>query len=73
MNIFQRVSYAGKILLNNKPNEIREVGVDKSENRNKHSVDLVDTTPSKIRRTVRNCRFASRDPQVHGILVDIMD
>lgn len=72
MNIFQRVSYAGKILLNNKPNEIREVGVDKSENRNKHSVDLVDTTPSKIRRTVRNCRFASRDPQVHGILVDIM-
>lgn len=73
MNIFQRVSYASKVLLNsNKPNEVYEVGIDKPTKYNRDAVDFKDSTPSKIKRTVKNCRFASRDPQVSGILVDIM-
>lgn len=33
-------------------------------------VDLVEATPFKVKRTIINCRNASRDPQVKGILLD---
>lgn len=33
-------------------------------------VDLVETTPFKVKRTIINCRNASKDPQVKGILTD---
>lgn len=79
MNIFQRVSYAGKVLLNSNshlPNDVERVGhehlIDEQEKYREDAVDFVDDVPSKVRRTVKNRRFATRDPQVAGILTDIM-
>lgn len=75
IGIFERVAKAGKVLLNNYPNEVYEVGVDKNkDNRRKcETVDLYDATPSRVRNTVKNRRFASvHDSQVQGILMDLM-
>jgi len=56
-------------LKNAEPNTVEEVGQDTSDTV-RHGIDLVDTVPFKVNRTIKNCRFASKDPQVKGILTD---
>jgi len=73
MNFFQRISKAGRVLLNSHPeNSIYEPSVytyGDSFFDNK-MVDLSDTVPYVVRPTLHNFRFASHDPQVRGILID---
>ena len=68
MGFLERV--VGRLVLRNaEKNAIEEAGQDTSETV-KHGIDLVDTVPFKVNRSIKNCRFASRDPQVKGILTD---
>ena len=73
IGIFERISKASKVLLNSYPNEIYEVGIDESKRRKCEAIDLYDATPSRVRNTVKNRRFAfTHDAQAQGIILDIM-
>lgn len=73
IGIYERISKASKVLLNSYPNEVYEVGVDKSKPRDCEKVDLYKATPSRVRNTVKNRRFAfTHDAQAQGIILDIM-
>ena len=50
-----------------------EVGVDEQKRRSCDVVDLYKATPSRVRNTVKNRRFAAtHDSQAQGILLDLM-
>lgn len=73
IGIYDRISKASKVLFNSYPNEVYEVGIDKSERRDCSKVDLYDATPSRVHNTVKNRRFAfTHDAQAQGIILDIM-
>ena len=73
IGIYERISKASKVLLNSYPNEVYEVGVDKSKPRDCEKVDLYKATPSRVHNTVKNRRFAfTHDAQAQGIILDIM-
>ena len=73
IGIFDRISKAGKVLFNSYPNEVYEVGIDEQKRRNCDVVDLYKATPSRVRNTVKNRRFAAtHDSQAQGILLDLM-
>lgn len=72
VNIFQRVSKAAKVLMNGYENERNDVSIENKNANNKHSLDLFEATPHKIKRTITNRRFASTHPLVSGILNDIV-
>ena len=73
IGIFDRISKASKVLLNSYPNEVYEVGIDKPRPPSCDVVDLYKATPSKVRNTVKNRRFAfTHDAQAQGIILDIM-
>ena len=73
IGIYERISKASKVLLNSYPNEVYEVGVDKSKPRDCDQVDLYKATPSRVNDTVKNRRFAfTHDAQAQGIILDIM-
>lgn len=73
IGIYERISKASKVLFNSYPNEVYEVGIDKSEKRDCEKVDLYKATPSRVRNTVKNRRFAfTHDAQAQGIILDIM-
>lgn len=73
IGIYDRISKASKVLFNSYPNEVYEVGVDKSRRRDCDAVDLYDATPSRVNNTVKNRRFAfTHDAQAQGIILDIM-
>ena len=73
IGIYDRISKASKVLFNSYPNEVYEVGIDKSEKRDCEKVDLYKATPSRVRNTVKNRRFAfTHDAQAQGIILDIM-
>lgn len=68
MNFFERI--VGRFILKNaEPNEIEEVGVDDTDVV-RDGVDLAEKVPYKVNRSIQNCRFASYDSQVKGILTD---
>ena len=73
IGIFDRISKAGRVLLNSYPNEVYEVGLDEQKTRSCEVVDLYKATPSRVRNTVKNRRFgATHDSQAQGILLDLM-
>ena len=73
IGIYERISKASKVLLNSHPNEVFEVGLDEQKRRECDTVDLYKATPSRVRNTVKNRRFAStHDSQAQGILMDLM-
>lgn len=73
IGIYDRISKASKVLFNSYPNEVYEVGIDKSEKRDCEKVDLYKATPSRVHNTVKNRRFAfTHDAQAQGIILDIM-
>lgn len=73
IGIFDRVAKASKVLFNSYPNEVYEVGVDEPKPNDCERVDLYKATPSKVKNTVKNRRFASvYDSQAQGILMDLM-
>ena len=75
IGIYERIAKASKVLLNSHPNEVYEVGLDdrKDHYRKCDKVDLYEATPSRVRNTVKNRRFASvHDSQAQGILMDLM-
>lgn len=73
IGIYERISKASKVLFNSYPNEVYEVGVDKSKKRDCETVDLYKATPSRVNNTVKNRRFAfTHDAQAQGIILDIM-
>ena len=73
IGIYDRISKASKVLFNSYPNEVYEVGIDKSKRRDCSKVDLYDATPSRVHNTVKNRRFAfTHDAQAQGIILDIM-
>lgn len=73
IGIYERISKASKVLFNSYPNEVYEVGVDKSKPRDCDQVDLYKATPSRVNDTVKNRRFAfTHDAQAQGIILDIM-
>lgn len=50
-----------------------EVGIDEQKRRSCDVVDLYKATPSRVRNTVKNRRFAAtHDSQAQGILLDLM-
>lgn len=55
------------------PYTIEELGSDEDDyNDNDESIDLVDHVPFRVKRTIKNCLFASKEYQVKGILLDIV-
>lgn len=74
MGLLDRINYKGILLRNTEPHSIEEVGldVDETQTTTTQAVDLVDKVPYRVKRTIKNCRFASRDPTVKGILNDII-
>lgn len=78
MAFWDRISFKGIRVQNAEPNAIEEVGIETDDTLNyKHGhgespVDLVDAVPFKVKRTIKNCRFAAQDPTVKGILNDIL-
>lgn len=73
MGIFDRIyGFRQREVRNSYPNEVRLADISAKEPDNPSGKDLYEITPSHINRTVRNCRYATRDPQVHGVLLDIM-
>ena len=69
MNRFFKRILGRFVIQNAEPNTIEEVGIDDSDSV-RDGIDLVDIVPYKVNRTIKNCRFASYDPQVKGILTD---
>ena len=72
MGIFDRINYKGFLLKNAEPDAIEEVGIDTDDTKttDTDSVNLIDAVPFKVKRTVKNCRFAANDPMVKGIIND---
>lgn len=72
MGLLNRVSSFVRRFDNAEANAIERVGeYDKNDDlTGGDGVDLVDSTPFKVNRTIINCRNASKDPQVKGILAD---
>ena len=72
MGMINRVSSFIKRFDNAEANTIERVGeYSKGDDlTGGKGVDLVDATPFKVKRTIINCRNASKDPQVKGILAD---
>lgn len=70
MGFLERISYAGKTLLNTEPNEEQEVGIGFDDINDKDSVNIVDLSAFKVKRTIANCRALANDPTVGGILED---
>lgn len=70
--LFPRVKRQNQRVNNALPRQIQEAGVDEQLPYDNKSFNLYDKdrTPYKIRRTVKNCRFAATDPFVRGILLD---
>lgn len=62
------------IVKNVEPNRIHNVGLDdiKTEILDKRSVDWVDFSPPKIKKTLKNRRKASMFPSVYGILTNLV-
>lgn len=55
------------------PYTIEELGSDEDDyNDDDESIDLVDHVPFRVKRTIKNCLFASKEYQVKGILLDIV-
>lgn len=72
MGLLNRVSSFVRRFDNAEANAIERVG-EYNENDDLtggDGVDLVNSTPFKVNRTIINCRNASKDPQVKGILAD---
>ena len=66
---------ASRVLLNSHPNEVYEVGLSQENGKSDdcEQLDLYKATPTKVRNTVKNRRFAStHDSQAQGILLDLM-
>ena len=72
MGLLDRINYKNFLLKNAEPNAIEEIGIgtDDTTTTDKDSVNLIDTVPFKVKRTVKNCRFAANDPIVKGIIND---
>lgn len=72
MGLLDRINYKGFLLRNAEPHAIEEVGIetDDTKTTDTDSVNLVDVVPFKVKRTIKNCRFAANDPIVKGILND---
>ena len=72
MGIVTRINSFVKRFDNAEPNTIEKVGEydRKDDLTGGNGVDLIECTPFKVNRTVINCRNASKDPQVKGILAD---
>lgn len=72
MGVVNRVSSFIKRFDNAEANTIERVGeYSKGDDlTGGNGVDLVEATPFKVKRTIINCRNASKDPQVKGILAD---
>jgi hypothetical protein len=72
MGLLDRINYKNFLLKNAEPNAIEEVGIetDDTKTTDTESVNLIDTVPFKVKRTIKNCRFAANDPIVKGILND---
>jgi hypothetical protein len=72
MGLLDRINYKNFLLKNAEPNAIEETGIDTDDTitTDKDSVDLITTVPFKVKRTIKNCRFAANDPIVKGIIND---
>ena len=72
MGLLNKVSSFVRRFDNAEANTIERVGeYDRADDlTGGDGVDLVDSTPFKVNRTIINCRNASKDPQVKGILAD---
>lgn len=72
MGLLDRINYKGFLLRNAEPHAIEEVGIetDDTKTTDTDSVNLIDVVPFKVKRTIKNCRFAANDPIVKGILND---
>jgi hypothetical protein len=71
MKLFPRISFRNAKAKNAIPRRIEESGVDEQVPFDKNGVDLYDKVPHKVRRTVKNARYAATDPFVRGVLTDI--
>jgi len=51
---------------------IEETGIDTDDTttNDTDAIDFIDTVPFKVKRTIKNCRFAANDPIVKGIIND---
>ena len=72
LNIFQRITKRNTKAQNAQPRRIEEAAVDPQRKFDKHAVDMFKEIPHKVKRTVRNTRYAATDPFVRGILTDII-
>lgn len=72
MGLLDRINYKNFLLRNAEPNAIEETGIDTDDTTttDTDAIDLIDTVPFKVKRTIKNCRFAANDPIVKGIIND---
>ncbi len=72
MGLLDRINYKNFLLRNAEPNAIEETGIDTDDTTTTDSdaIDLIDSVPFKVKRTIKNCRFAANDPIVKGIIND---